>query len=446
MNQIMNKNLSTKSLLLVSLVIFFSTRFSQGTDPHELTQETTRNGSKSTVAILVPSFGSWHNEKHDENHNFFKAMYKSFQDIGVALEVFKGWQNPAVLKDFVHFRLEKACACDEMKDEVDLIDRTRKAKVLLHVAVPDQVKSGIESGWRADHRILAAQALAYTVIDYIKAGSEVHLIGLGIGGGQIVAGTTRLLSDAYQASLPSKNSWKNDEEVEVALNEDAKENFEITPANESEKSTVEEELNENEHANQQSKSIAGIANELASALDLAAPFFGPYATFFAWGARASRFAARAAEILKNERFLWQAAKMPVDFYKRSFLKDRKKTQTINKLYTVGVPVGVEHFAPAIDSIEYFYNLYSKGDLTCKFIGRKGQSSGQHEAHIANLAIKFDHSIISPSHTKMVNSPVLSGWLPSIHEGLSNSREFKFGVPGQLTIYKDKAPVYSIEQN
>lgn len=405
--------------------------------------EVTRGGTKSTIAILVPSFGSWHNEKHDENHEYFKAMHKSFQDCGVALEVFKGWHNPAVLKDFIHFRLEKACNSDVMKNETDLIDRTRKAKVLLHVAIPDQVKSGLESGWRADHRILASQALAFTIIDYLNSGQEVTVVGLGVGGGQIAAGASRLLSDAYQASLPTRSPDQTIEEIEDGLT-DSESQIEVSqePAaidQQTEKTTEGENLDDPE-----SRSIAGIANELASVMDMAAPFFGPYATFFTWGARASRFAARAAEILKNDRFLWQAAKMPVDMYKRAFLKDRKKLQTINKLYTIGVPVGLEHFAPAADAVDCFYNLYSKGDFTCRFIGRKGESAESRTSGVANLSIKFDKGIISPSHIKMLNNPFFAASIPLIHEKLQNPQDFKFGVAGQLLIYKDKVPLYSVE--
>lgn len=392
---------SIKKLVVGVLVFGFfaacqaenQTRAKDETTHSTSSSHSTKKTKKPKVAILVPSMGSWHMERHDEAHKYFQGMHKSFENVdGTRLEVFKDWLKPAVIKDFVHYRLDKACNSGVIKDQV-LIDRTRKAKMLLHAAVPDQVQSGLEAGWRADHRILAAQALAFKVIDYQRDGYDVTLIGLGIGGGQIAAGATRLLGDTVS----------------------------------------------------QMKSLNGVAEGLASALDATAPFFGQYAIFVTWGAKAVHFAARASDILKNDTYLWQASQMPVTLHKQAAFKGKVPSVLVNKLFTVGVPVGKSSFEPDTDVVDKFYNLYSKGDLRCRFMGGKTGLKESRHSGVVNLAIKFDHRLVAPGHIKMLNSSVLAGWIPYIHEHIKNPQDFKFGAPGKLIISKSIPPVYSEEK-
>ncbi len=348
-------------------------------------------GSHSAVAILVPSVGAWNMEQHDETNGYFQAMHRSFSKFGVRLEVFKDWHNPVVIKDYVHYRLDKACNSGFIKDQT-LIDRTRKAKMLLHAAVPDQVHSDVESGWRADHRILAAQALAFKIIDYKKAGVSVYVVGLGFGGGQIVAGASRLLS-----TLPIKT-----------------------------------------------KSFAGFAGGLASALDGVAPLFGPYSIFITWGSKAVKFASRAAEILKNDEYLWQVSQMPVSFYAEyAFYKKKRPKFLIDKMYMLGVPVGKSHFAPDPDVIKQLYNLYSKGDLKCALLGgRKVGGKETFKGDVVDLEVKFDGKVLStPLHLQMTNSKTLAAAVPYIHERMENVEDFRFGVPGKIIVSKNRPPKY-----
>lgn len=391
----MSKRFFAKIMLIKTLVLFglaFHCLMAGDKSSSMAVSTRGKEEKKPSVAILVPSMGSWHMERHDEAHKYFQAMHKSYEKFGTKLEVFKDWLNPAVLKDFVHYRLDKACNSGFIKDQT-LIDRTRKAKMLLHAAVPDQVSSGIEAGWRADHRILAAQALAFKVLDYQKDGNEVSLIGLGIGGGQIVSGATRLLG-------------KTVGEV---------------------------------------KSVNGVLEGLANALDATAPFFGPYSTFVTWGAKAVHFAARASDIFKNDTYLWQASQMPVALHKEAIFKGKAPEKVVNKLFTLGVPVGKSSFEPEVDVVDKFYNLYSKGDLRCTFLGRKTGLKESKHSGVANLAIKFDHRLIAPGHLKMVNSSVLASWIPYIHEHIQNPEDFKFGAPGKLLINKKEPPKYSSDK-
>jgi hypothetical protein len=163
--------------------------------------------------------------------------------------------------------------------------------------------------------------------------------------------------------------------------------------------------------------------------------------FLLW-ARAMHFAERAAMILEDDKYLWQAAQLPVFLYREAaFAKTKRPQFLIDKLFTVASPVSLEHFAPDLRSIRCYYNLYSSADLRCSFLGDKAAKQSR-ECSMVNLAIQFDHAILPAGHIKMLNSCALARWIPSIHEQIQNPTQFQFGVPGELTIFKSVPPLYA----
>ena len=350
------------------------------------------NNSKTNreiVAILVPSMGQNHMQAHDETHRYFQKMYQAFDEFDVTLEVFKDWHLPAVLKDFIIYRVNKACGSDIFTDQA-YITRVRKSTMLLAAAVPDQITSGVETGWRADHRILAAQGLAFKVLDYQSKGKKVYLIGLGIGGGQIVAGATRLLAT------------------------------EVLP----------------------DRSLPGALNNFAAVLEGVAPLFGTYSTFVLWGAKASKYAARAAEILHNQTFLWQAAEAPVRFYKEFVFHNKFQPKyLVDKLVTVATPVHMKAFTPDIKVVAQYYNLYGEADLKCRMMGNKLKTKSSAAHGISNLAVRFESGILPAIHAKLLNSTSLAKAIAHLHEHLENANEFAFGVPGKLIVRKNAPPLF-----
>lgn len=352
------------------------------------------------IVYLVPSTGVSHMEKHSESKDYFKEMWNCAKACGMRLEVFKDWHQPAIIKDFVHRRLEQAlekykkqCSDFGREEDKSYVDQVCRAKMLLHAAVPDLVNSNTEAGWKPDHRILAAQTLAVMVLEQNRMGNTVSIVGLGIGGGQIATGATRLL-----ASGP------------------------------------------------QSRGFERPLAEFARVLDGVAPFFGPVTGILKWGAQGVEYISRAVEILKNNSFLWQAARLPVSFIKEVMLTPGE-SPCIEKLFTVGTPVARDDYVPNLQYVSRYYNIYSKLDLRCRFLGMKMSGLSHSDAsRFANLSINFiDDLIPVPGHAKLMDSTVLARWMLFIDERLQNSKDFQFGVDGKIIFFKDRAPFYKVSK-
>lgn len=116
--------------------------------------------------------------------------------------------------------------------------------------------------------------------------------------------------------------------------------------------------------------------------------------------------------------------------------------TKNKIaffYAMGTPVNSD-FYPNMDTIGYFYNLFSLEDLVQPVFGMFGRQYPVHE-RIANIRIFIDHK--EPGHSDL-HHPYVARWLPFLHNYLMSktaAENVGLSEPSILYFEQEKQPVY-----
>lgn len=120
-------------------------------------------------------------------------------------------------------------------------------------------------------------------------------------------------------------------------------------------------------------------------------------------------------------------------------------RTVTCFYALGTPTNMSMYAPPMDIIESFYNLFSFDDWIQPVLGIFGRTYPEHP-RIANIRVSINGK--GPHHSAL-HTPVIAQWIPHIHallsrDGLGNFKQFSFGKPGLISFVDHEIPVYSID--
>ncbi len=126
-------------------------------------------------------------------------------------------------------------------------------------------------------------------------------------------------------------------------------------------------------------------------------------------------------------------------------KDPFNQHRIHRFYALGAPTNTQSYMPNMNTIDYFYNMFSFNDFVQPIFGLFGREYPEHE-RIANLFITLNGK--EPRHSEL-HDPLIAHWIPAIHQELLAQRltgfeMFDFKRPAMIHFSQGKVPRYEID--
>lgn len=122
-------------------------------------------------------------------------------------------------------------------------------------------------------------------------------------------------------------------------------------------------------------------------------------------------------------------------------KDLNNHHSIANFYALGAPVNVSSYAPAMNVIKNFYNLFSFEDFVQPVFGFFERTYPEHE-HTANIRIFINGK--EPGHSEL-HDPLVAQLLPHLPAFLQ-AQEQKMQTPSIIYVEKDAVPKYQIDRD
>lgn len=126
------------------------------------------------------------------------------------------------------------------------------------------------------------------------------------------------------------------------------------------------------------------------------------------------------------------------------LAKRKSKAKIKIFYALGNPVNTDEYAPDMSIVDYFYNLFSFGDVIQPVFGAFERVYPNHD-RIANVAITVNGK--DPSHFGL-HDVVVAHWLPMLHDHLTLNLSFPFNFTHPCIVHftHEHPPRYELDHN
>ncbi len=126
-------------------------------------------------------------------------------------------------------------------------------------------------------------------------------------------------------------------------------------------------------------------------------------------------------------------------------KDCINKHKIDVFYALATPVQTTSYFPDMNTIRYFYHLFSFADLVQPVIGLFDRQYPQHE-RIANIRVTIENK--EPQHSAL-HDPIIAHWLPYLHEKLMlqtlhTNQPIIFTHPGIIHFFANHPPRYEID--
>lgn len=126
-------------------------------------------------------------------------------------------------------------------------------------------------------------------------------------------------------------------------------------------------------------------------------------------------------------------------------KDPTNKHRIYRFFALGTPTHTTRYLPDMNTITYFYNLFSYNDYVQPVFGFFEREYPKHD-RIANICITINGN--EPRHADM-HHPLIAQWIPNIHEDLQSQAlagfdTFSFHTPGIIHFNDDETPRYELD--
>jgi hypothetical protein len=308
---------------------------------------------------------------------------------------------------------------------VDLIKEA--AKDLGHelVGIPWLDESHQDRGFAGilpQERIRSAVGIAKSILEKIKAGEKIVLIGHGYGG-QVMACATRLINPEnhtlkdlfiYELFYTIKNYGNDEAAVQtrsispVTLFQAIAWGWKISKA-------VFDVVESSNLVNQ------GLIKLIKQNLSL--------------------------KFIEETKSAWNDASKEVQAYAKKLFKDKFDCKNrIHMIYTAGTVFGGDNaFLPDMKVVEYHVNFYSKADSIVSYAG--GRVAPQN-SRSTNINVLFEPTrAYDPKHSEFCGNIFMAKWILQIPEELKLKKvggfdSFRWGKGGAVTFCLDKAPVFT----
>lgn len=287
----------------------------------------------------------------------------------------------------------------------------------LDAAHPDKGFAGI----LPQERIKSAVEVAKAVLDKIKSGEKIILIGHGYGG-QVMACASRLLnpenskltdSFIYELIYAIKNYDEQDDEPTRAISAGAFLQAVILGWRISK--SVFDVIASSNLVNQ------GLIKFIKQNLSL--------------------------KFTEETKVAWNQAFRDVQNYiKKNFKTGFDCEKSIYMIYSIGtVFSGDMAFLPDMKVVNFHVNFYSKSDSIVRYVGK---SLSPANSHSTNLGVFFEPTKSqAPKHADFCGNILMGRWLLQVPELLKDKKfggfeSFKWGINGSVTFYSGDIPMFT----
>ena len=126
---------------------------------------------------------------------------------------------------------------------------------------------------------------------------------------------------------------------------------------------------------------------------------------------------------------------------------KKKKFFIHTFFALAVPVDIKTYNPPMDTIEFFYNLFSFNDFVQPVCNMYERIYPQHSRR-TNLRLMLNGK--EPNHQE-IHSPLLAAWIPFLHDDYFTSKKnsfscFSYQKDGILQLVDHIQPCYDIDHH
>lgn len=289
----------------------------------------------------------------------------------------------------------------------------------LDVAHPDKGFAGI----LPQERIRCAAVMAKAILDKIKAGEKIILVGHGYGG-QVMACATRLLnpenhtltdSFIYELIYAIKNYGEQDDEPTRAI------------------------------------SAGAFLNGVILGWRISKAVFDAVASSSLVNHGLVKFIKQnlSLKFTEETKAAWnQAFKDVQNYIKKNFKTGFDCEKSIHMIYSIGTLFsGDMAFLPDMKVVNFHVNFYSKSDSIVRYAGKRLSPA---HPHSTNLSVLFEPTkSYAPKHPEFCGNLLMGRWILLVPQVLKDKKlggfdSFAWGASGIITFYSDAVPAFAAE--